>query len=263
MHGLSHTPIMLKVEPQGSILHITLDRPEVKNAFNDELIAQLSEVFTLVAPSYRVAILRGSGTAFSAGGDLQWMKKAADCSERENYEDALKLAWLFASIANSRIPVISLVNGPAFGGGCGLVAASDIAIGTEKSLFAFSEVKLGLIPATIAPHVISKIGQGAARRYFVTGEPFGGETALRIGLIHDLVASTELESYASKVVAHILKSGPEAIASAKRLTIEKTISIEESARKIANARASDEGREGVRAFLEKRPATFTEELPKE
>ena len=251
---------MLIVEPRGSVLNLTLDRPEVRNAFNDELISRITEAFSLVAPKYRAVVLRGKGQAFCAGGDLTWMQKAVNYSEQENYEDALKLAWMFSSMVNCRVPIIALIDGPTYGGGCGLVAASDIAIGTGNARFAFSEVKLGLVPATIAPYVISKIGVGATKRYFTTGEPFTAETALRIGLLDELISSSAIEEKASEILSHILNCGPNAVSLAKGLAQQKDLTIEGTAQMIALARVSHEGQDGVRAFLERRSASFVEEV---
>ncbi|KXK14047.1 MAG: Enoyl-CoA hydratase/carnithine racemase, partial [Armatimonadetes bacterium OLB18] len=163
---------MLKVESDGPVLRLTLARPEVRNAFNDELIALLTEAFTLMARGSRVVVLQGEGKVFSAGGDLEWMRRAANYTEDQNFEDALSLARLFESIARCPAVVIARVHGAAFGGGAGLVASSDIAICEPATKFAFSEVKLGLLPGTISTYVIPKIGAGHARALFATGETF-------------------------------------------------------------------------------------------
>ncbi len=246
---------MLRVESDGPLLKVTLNRPEVKNAFNDELIAQLYETFSAITlGSARAVILAGEGDAFCAGGDLQWMKKAAGYTEEENYQDALKLARLFQAMVNCPAPIIARVQGAAFGGGCGLVAASDVAIAGPKALFAFSEVKLGLVPATISPFVIPKIGFGHARALFATGEAFGAEHAFRIGLVHD--AAEDLDGAVDKKLKAILSAGPHAVAKAKHLGWSAPLELETAARLLASVRAGDEAKEGIGAFLEKRKANF-------
>jgi methylglutaconyl-CoA hydratase len=246
---------MLRVENDGPLLRVTLNRPEVRNAFNDELIAELHKTFTSIRiGETRVVVLAGEGDAFCAGGDLQWMKKAAEYTEEQNYEDALKLANLFQAMVNCPAVVIARVQGAAFGGGCGLVSASDVAVAGEKALFAFSEVRLGLVPATISPFVIPKIGQGHARALFATGEAFGAEHALRIGLVHDV--AEDLDAAIDKKIKTILAAGPHAAARAKALGWNEPLELETAARLLASVRAGDEGKEGVAAFLEKRKANF-------
>lgn len=249
---------MLRVEPDGPLLRVTLNRPEVRNAFNDEVIAQLYTVFTEVRTGgIRAVILAGEGDAFCAGGDLQWMRKAAEFTEEQNYEDALKLARLFEAMVNCPAVIIARVQGPAFGGGCGLVCASDVAIVSEKALFAFSEVRLGLVPATISPFVIPKIGQGHARALFATGEAFGPEHALRIGLVHEV--NNHLDAAIDKKLKTILASGPRAVAEAKKLGWAQPLGLEDAARLLAKFRSGAEGKEGVGAFLDKRKASFVVE----
>jgi methylglutaconyl-CoA hydratase len=244
----------------GAVVRITLNRPEVRNAFDDGLIAALTRTFETLPETARVVVISGEGKAFCAGGDLEWMRKAANYTEEQNYEDALKLAKLFRSIAYSHAVVIAKVHGAAFGGGCGLVAASDVAVAAEDTKFSFSEVKLGLLPGTISPYVIPKIGAGNARALFSTGEVFGAEKALRIGLVHDVAAVDALDDIANEKVKSVLASGPSAVAAAKQLVLDAPVSIEESARRLAQARAGTEGREGVAAFLEKRKASFVVDL---
>ncbi len=248
---------MLKVESKGPVLTLTLNRPEVRNAINDELIAAVTAAVVCLPAGTRVVLIRGEGKGFCAGGDLEWMRKAAAYTEEQNYEDALKVAGLFRAVIDCPAVVISLVHGAAFGGGSGLVASSDIAIARPDALFSFSEVKLGLIPATISPFVIDKIGHGHARALFTTGEPFGADHALRIGLVHEI--AEDLDEAASRKIKHILASGPHAVAASKRLTAEGDLSAEETARRLARARAGDEGKEGVAAFLDKRKASFVED----
>ncbi len=247
---------MLKVVSDGSVARITLDRPEVRNAFNDELIASLTDAFNGLSESTRVVVLSGEGKTFSAGGDLEWMKKAAAYTEDQNYEDAMRLGRLFETIATCRPVVIARVHGAAFGGGCGLVAASDVAVADENTLFAFSEVKLGLVPATISGFVLPKIGAGNARWLFTTGEAFDSTVAQRIGLVHEVTNIVDLDAAVERKVKAVLKCGPYAAATAKRMCVEGPFLLDHNARLLASARASDEGQEGVAAFLEKRAASF-------
>lgn len=237
-------------------MRVVLDRPQVRNAFNDELIAKLAETFASVTKETRAVVISGNGEAFCAGGDLEWMRKAADYSHEENQRDALRLARLFRSIVECPAAVIARVAGPAFGGGCGLVAAADIAVASDDSKFAFSEVKLGLIPATISPFVIPKIGAGHARALFATGEPFSADHALRIGLIHEVVNREGLDEAVDRKLKHIFSAGPEAVHQVKRLVRDHPLSLDDAARRLADARAGKEGKEGVAAFLEKRKASF-------
>ena len=250
---------MLHTERTGSVLRLTLDRPEVRNAFNDELIARLGEVLSGLDPRVRAVVLAGEGKAFCAGGDLEWMKKAASYSEEQNFEDAMRLAKLFEGIVRSHAVVIARVHGSAFGGGCGLVACADVAICEHETKFSFSEVRLGLLPATISPFVIPKIGHGHARALFSTGETFGAERALRIGLVHEVVSSVDLDNAVDEKVKAVLSVGPKAAAQAKRIANEGFQRMEDAAATLAKARTSDEGKEGVAAFLEKRKASFVED----
>lgn len=251
-----HTGRMLRVEPDGPVLRITMDRPEVLNAFNDVLIQALRDAFKNMPEGTRVVVLSGEGKVFSAGGDLNWMGEAANYTEDENYEDALKLGRLFEAIAECPAVVVAKVQGAAFGGGCGLVAASDVAVAVERTKFSFSEVRLGLIPATISPFVIPKIGSGHARHLFTTGEAFEADHALRIGLVHKVVGADDLDETVDAVVKSVLRNGPESVASAKHVALHGPYEMEKSARLLAKARSSEEGKEGVAAFLEKRKASF-------
>lgn len=247
---------MLRVESVGPVVRLTLNRPEVRNAFNDELIAALDEAFSTLAPETRAVVLSGEGKAFCAGGDLNWMRRAAAYTEEQNYEDALRLATLFDKIANCRAVTIVKAHGAAFGGGCGLVAAADIAVAAEGTRFSFSEVRLGLIPATISAFVVPKIGAGHARALFATGETFDAHHAVQIGLVHLVAPREHLDGILDSKIDHVLNAGPEAIFHAKRLALEAPLSLEECARRLAQARAGKEGTEGVAAFLEKRKASF-------
>ncbi|MEZ0327566.1 MAG: enoyl-CoA hydratase-related protein, partial [Fimbriimonas sp.] len=235
---------MLRVAYEGPVLRVTLDRPEVRNAFNGGLIARLHDVFSSELTA-RAIVLTGSGDAFCAGGDLQWMREASNYTEEQNYEDALKLANLFRAMVQNPAVVIARVNGGAFGGGCGLVAAADVAIASDQALFAFSEVRLGLVPATISPFVLPKIGPGNARALFTTGEAFKADRALRIGLVHQVVTQDELDSAVNKKLKAILSAGPLAVASSKMIAQSEPMDLETAARVLARARAGEEGKEGV------------------
>lgn len=253
---------MLQIEADGPVLRVTLDRPDVRNAFNDELIAALSNVFETLAPAVRAVVLAGNGPGFCAGGDLEWMRKAAAYTEEENKRDAMRLARLFKNVAECPAVVIAKVHGAAFGGGCGLVAAADVAVAAQDAKFAFSEVKLGLIPATISAFVIPKIGRGHARALFATGEPFDASYAQRIGLVHEVAPLEDLDAVVGRKLKHVLAAGPEAVRASKKLVLDGELSLDECATRLARARASREGKEGVAAFLEKRKASFVAEAAK-
>lgn len=252
---------MLKVERNGPVLRVQLNRPEVRNALNDDLIAGLYQVFTTVSPDIRAIVIGGEGAAFCAGGDLEWMKKAATYTEEQNIRDAMMVSRLWAAVQNCHAFTIANVHGAAMGGGSGLVACCDVAIATEDSKFAFSEVKLGLIPATIGPFVVDKIGKGHARALFATGEIFSAHRAFEIGLVHEVVASKDREAVIAKKLRNVLSAGPKAVAGAKKLVIDMPLSYEETANRLAAFRASEEGQEGLGAFLEKRTAKFVEQVP--
>jgi methylglutaconyl-CoA hydratase len=238
------------VEREGPVLRVTLARPERRNAFDPTLIAQLAEAFAAVGRA-RTVVLAGEGPSFCAGADVDWMRASADLSFEENVADANALRRMFESIDQCPAPVVARVQGHVLGGGCGLVACSDVAIASRDAVFAFSEVKLGIIPAVISPFVLAKIGPSAARRYFVTGERFDAATALGIGLVHEL--ADDLDGAVERVVGELLSAGPTAARWAKRLVRERPDSPE-TGRWIAERRTSEEGQEGLRAFLEKRPA---------
>lgn len=253
---MSYFEPMLNVESEGPILRVTLNRPEVRNALNDELIAQLASVFRHLASDVRAVVLTGTGEAFCAGGDLAWMRKAGDYSPPQNVQDALGVYGLFQSIVDCPAVVIARIQGPCFGGGCGLAAAADVAIAAENALFAFSEVRLGIVPATISRFVIEKIGAGHARHLFTTGEAFDAEHALRIGLVQYVSSLTELDAAVDKRLRAVLTAGPAAVAAAKRLAQTPPLGALEAAQLLAEIRASDEAKEGLSAFLEKRRADF-------
>jgi methylglutaconyl-CoA hydratase len=249
----------VRASREGSVATLTMARPDVHNAFNEHLIAQLREAFEELGSdeSVRVVVLAGEGKSFSAGADLDWMRRAAGFSEEENRRDAAAAAALWRAIAECPKPVVARVHGNAFGGGAGLVAASDIAIASEQAMFAFTEVRLGLVPATVAPHVVEKIGPGRALPLFMTGERFDAHRALAIGLVHQVVPAAELDVAVGGVVDQLLAGGPTALAACKELVrhvaANRRSEIDDyTAELIADVRAGDEGREGVGAFLEKR-----------
>lgn len=253
----------LTIERTPPIVRITLNRPEVHNAFNETLIAELTAAFESLREdeATRVVILQGAGKSFCAGADLHWMGKMVNYSFDENLEDARALARMFEVIDHCPKPVVGRVHGAAMGGGAGLVAVCDIAIATPEAKFAFSEVKLGLIPAVIAPYVLRKIGYGHARALFISGERFDAETALRIGLVQRVVPAEQLDSEVEVVVQNLLQNGPNAMAAAKMLLHAALVLPADELRsltiaRIAELRVSDEGQEGIRAFLEKRKPNF-------
>ncbi len=253
---------MLRVEREGPLVHITLNRPEVRNAFNDELIAQLTDAFATLQDSDRVVILRGEGTSFCAGGDLEWMRRAAGYTFEENVRDATGLSNLFKTISEARAFTIAVVQGHCFGGGCGLAAAVDCSLALDGTLFSFSEVKLGLIPATIGPFVMKRIGLGHAQRYFGSGEIFDSADAYRIGLASEHGNQEELEKKLGRIVKSVLSSGPHAVAQAKQLALNPPATGEEAATRLATVRAGDEAKEGIDAFLTKRSAAYVGEAPR-
>ena len=237
----------LRIDRDGAVARITLAKPERRNAFDAELIRELTDAFTAVGDA-RAVVLSGEGPSFCAGADVEWQRASIDLSYEENVEDALRLYRMCETIDRCRAPVVARVHGYALGGGSGLVACSDIAIAAPDAVFGFSEVKLGIIPAVISPFVLPKIG-AHARRYFLTGEPFNAETALRIGLITEV--ASDLDGAIDRVLADLLAVGPVAARSAKQLIRERPAG-EETARIAARVRSGAEGQEGLRAFLEKR-----------
>jgi methylglutaconyl-CoA hydratase len=245
----------LRIERDGSLYRVTLARPERRNAFDAALIAELTEAFALVGDA-RMVVLTGEGESFCAGADVEWQRSSIDLSYDENVEDAMRLYEMCEAIDTCPAPVIARIQGYALGGGSGLVACSDVAVAEPDAVFGFTEVRLGIIPAVISPFVLPKIGRGAARRYFLTGERFDAETALRIGLVHAVTA--EADELVERLSDEILKGGPDAIRAAKLLIRQRPAGIE-TARIAAERRTSDEGQEGLRAFLERRTASFAEE----
>ena len=256
---MNDTSILTKIDPRG-IATLTMNRPEIHNAFDDTLIVALTqELKRLEADaSVRVLVLRASGKSFSAGADLGWMRRMADYSREENLADALALASLMQTLNTLKKPTVALVQGAAYGGGVGLVACCDIALANRRATFCLSEVKLGLIPAVISPYVVEAIGARAARRYFQSAEVFDAAEAHRLGLVHEVVAAEELEVAAERLVGALLNNGPCAMVAAKELVarvcsgpIDESM-IRDTAGRIAGTRASAEGKDGLSAFLEKR-----------
>ena len=250
----------LRMSIEGKVATITLDRPEVRNAFNDTTIAELTLAFDSLGRSemVRAIVLAANGPAFCAGADLHWMKKMAAYSDAENQADALQLAAMLRAIYLCPKPVVARVQGDCYAGGVGLAAACDIMVAAEEVNFCLSEVKLGLIPATIAPYVIKAMGENAARRYFLTAERFSAQEALRIGFAHDVAPAAALENRVAEIVKALVSNSPNAVRQAKTLVRDvsgKTIDdglVNDTARRIAQIRASEQGREGVLSFLEKR-----------
>lgn len=251
--------IMLDVDGRG-VGTVTLNRPEKHNAFDEHAIAALAGTFNELAGNseVRVVVLRASGANFCAGADVAWMKRTAAFDQRDNLRDARSFAAMLQSLNSLPQPTIARVQGAAMGGGAGLVCCCDIAVAAMDAKFAFSEVKLGLIPAVISPYVIHAMGSRAARRYFLTGERFSAQQAQQLGMVSDVVEGSALDETVAKLVAAILENGPQAVRAAKQLIfdVEGQAITEELARmtseRIAGSRASSEGKEGLAAFLEKR-----------
>jgi methylglutaconyl-CoA hydratase len=239
----------LRVEQDGDLLHVTMARPERRNAFDAELIQELTRAFSDIGEEVRAVLLAGEGRSFSAGADVEWMRSSVELTYEENVADARRLRMMLEAIDSCPAPVVTRVQGHALGGGCGLVACSDVAVAAPDAVFAFSEVKLGIIPAVISPFALTKIGASAARRYFVTGEKFDAETALRIGLVHGV--AEDLDGAVEAIVGELRSAGPEAARHAKKLVLERPDGLG-TERRIAQRRTSEEGQEGLRAFLEKR-----------
>jgi len=237
----------LKVQRDGHVLRVTLARPERRNAFDAALIAELADAFADVGDA-RAVLLEGEGSSFCAGADVDWQRAAIDLSYDDNVEDAMRLYRMLEAVDSCPAPVVCCVHGFALGGGSGLVACADIAIAWPDAVFGFTEVRLGIIPAVISPFVLPRIGE-AARRYFATGERFDAATALRIGLVSEV--AEDAGERAESIVEEILAGGPIAVRAAKRLVRERPAGIE-TAHIAAERRTSDEGQDGLRAFLERR-----------
>lgn len=260
-------PLFVQEIDSRGVARITLTRGEVHNAFNEDLIAELNAALDGIRQDSRVRtlVLAAQGHSFSAGADLNWMKSMAGYSRAENTEDARRLARLMHTLNHMPQPTLALVQGSAFGGGVGLIACCDIVIAVEEAKFCLSEVKLGLVPAVIAPYVIAKIGAAAARRYFLTAEVFSSWEAQRLGLVHEVSDRSGLEGRGRRVIDAIMEGGPRAQKAAKDLVfavsgrrIDEAL-IEDTAIRIADLRASEEGREGISAFLDKRKPAWRED----
>ncbi len=253
----------LVVEQSGGVLSVTLNRPEVHNAFNDELIAEAIDLFSGIgARGARAVVLRGTGPNFCAGADVNWMSRMMRYTREENIRDSAQLAKMFALINGCPLPVVGRIQGAAIGGGVGLVAACDIAVAAPDAKFALAEVKLGILPAVISPYVIAKTGQGHARALFLTGERFDAERALRIGLVHRI--ADDLDAAVGETLAQLMTSGPEAVRECKKLIAHVAAhdladAVPYTIEAIAGRRVSPEGQAGMSAFLKKEKAPWVTE----
>lgn len=261
---MSEHPVITTIGADGRAT-LTLNRPEVHNAFDDALIARVADELERIGrdPKARILVIAAAGRSFSAGADLEWLKRAAAYSPAENLADVEALAALLKALDRFGKPTIAAVQGAAYGGGVGLIACCDIAIASERAHFALSEVKLGLVPGTVSPYVVAAMGARQARRYMLTGEHFDAVEAQRIGLVHEVVAPDALAGAVDDVAAMLLANGPAALAEVKDLIravargpIDDRL-IADTAARFARIRASAEGREGVAAFLEKRKPRWT------
>jgi methylglutaconyl-CoA hydratase len=254
---------VVRFATDGPVAHVTLNRPEVRNAFNAEVIAALRETFDRISAdaAIRAVVLSGEGSIFCGGADINWMRGALDLSLEENQADAEKMSDMFRAIDRCTKPVIARIQGAALGGGAGLAAVCDIVIASAETLFGFTEVKLGIIPAVISPFVLAKIGASHARALFLTGERFHADRAQHIGLVHEVVETEALDGAVKRVLDELMTAGPTATAAAKLLVANIGAASYEasrglSSRSIAEQRISPEGQEGLRAFLERRKASF-------
>ena len=245
----------LRVERDGPVLRVTLARPERRNAFDAALIAELTDAFEGVGDA-RVVLLAGDGPAFCAGADIEWQRASIDLSYEENVEDALRLYRMLSAVDSCPAPVVARIHGYCLGGGCGLIASSDIPVAGEDAIFGFTETKLGIMAAIISPFVLGRLAPATARRYLLTGERFGPEVALRIGLVTEV--ASDLDEAVERVIGELLTSGPDAVREAKRLVRPERPDGRELAEVAARMRASDEGQEGLRAFLERRKPAWTD-----
>jgi methylglutaconyl-CoA hydratase len=254
----------LIVSEENAVLSVTLNRPDVHNAFNDELIAEAIEVFGGIEASthLRAVVLRSGGANFCAGADLNWMSRMVSYTREENIRDSSQLAKMFAIMNECPLPIIGRIQGAAIGGGVGLVAVCDIAVATRESKFGLSEVKLGILPAVISPYVIAKIGESHARALFMTGERFDAERALRIGLVHRLVDDTDsLDAAVNDTLSQLMSSGPQAVRACKKLiayvaTHPLDDAVPYTIEAIAERRVSEEGQQGMQSFLQKKKAPW-------
>ncbi|MBX3620243.1 MAG: enoyl-CoA hydratase/isomerase family protein [Rhizobacter sp.] len=250
----------LDIQRTGVIARVFLNRPEVRNAFNDAVIAELTAAFTELGadPTLRAIVLGGHGKAFCAGADLSWMRAMADYSWEQNRADAQALADMLYTVWRCPVPVVGRLHGDCYAGGVGLAAVCDVLVASDAAAFCLSEARLGLLPGTISPYVIRAMGEQAARRYFVTAERFSAAQAHALGFVHELCAAEALDAKVDEVVAALCANGPMALRACKALVqdmaglpIDEALRAE-TARRIADIRASDEGREGVQSFLSKR-----------
>ena len=250
----------LTITREAKTATVTLNRPDTRNAFNEETIGELTAAFVELGADdeLRAIVLAANGPAFCAGADLNWMKKMAGYTHAENHADALQLARMLRTIYLCPKPVVAKVQGDCYAGGMGLVAACDIIVAVDEANFCLSEVKLGLIPATISPYVIKAMGENASRRYFLTAERFSAREALRIGFAHEVVTADALDARVAEIVKALVNNSPNAVRQAKVLVRDvagKTVDdalLADTAERIAHIRASEQGREGVASFLEKR-----------
>lgn len=249
----------VQLERRSHVAYVTLARPERRNAFDDSMIAEMRHLFLELArdETLRAVVLQGEGEHFSGGADLGWMQRMADYDFKANVADAHVLAGMLQALNNIPVPTIAIVRGAAFGGAIGLIACCDMAIADENAIFALSEVKLGLIPATISPYVIDAIGARACRRLFLTGERFDAQMALSVGLISEIASTDALETLSQRLISEVTASGPAAVRAAKRLIrdvadqpIDAAL-IDDTCQAIAEIRVSDEGQSGLQAFLNK------------
>jgi methylglutaconyl-CoA hydratase len=256
----------LEIRQEQAVATVWLNRPDVRNAFNETSIAELTQVFRALDTdaSVRAVVLAARGVAFCAGADLNWMKKMAGYSREENLADAAGLAAMLRAIHNCSKPVVARVQGDCYAGGMGLATACDIVVAADAANFCLSEVKLGLIPATISPYVIRAMGAQAARRYFITAERFSAAAAQRMGLVHECVPADALDDTVAGLLKSLLAASPDAVAAAKRLVNDVAgqsltdALVQDTVVRIADIRASEQGREGVRSFLEKRKPSWLE-----
>ncbi len=256
--------VLLQVDDRGAAV-VTLNRPQIHNAFDETMVSGLTDIFQEVAESndIRVMVLQARGESFCAGADLNYMRRLADASEQENLRDAEKFARLLRTLYEIPHPTVALVQGATYGGGVGLTAACDMAVAVKYAIFALTETKLGLIPAIIGPYIVEAIGARQARRYFLTAERFSGFDAQRIGLVHEVVSTdTALQAQGEHIIDQVLKTAPEASAESKRLVreisgrpIDEKL-MDDMVRRIAKRRAAPEGKEGMAAFLDHRKPSW-------
>ena len=257
-------PVLLLTR-DGGVARVTLNRPEVRNAFNAELIVALRDAFAALSTeeNVRAIVLDGAGKTFCGGADVNWMRASLDLPPKENVRDAKRMSDMFRTIDRCPKPVIGRIHGAALGGGAGLVAVCDIVVSTPDTFYGFTETKLGIIPAVISPFVLAKIGVSNARALFLTGERFSAERAERVGLIHEVVEATAIDARVAAIVRELGSAGPHAVAAAKTLIAKVTAATYDesrslTARAIAKQRTTPEGQEGLRAFLERRAAAWSD-----